>query len=153
MEPRNGILNAKVVVAFSAGLLAGLLSIALPFLLRDRQAALFFGLFVGDVFGVVFVVYLCVYQGVRSLRKAIGFVLTSTFSYVLAFYVTFFSAMLLGPHGSTQANATSLGNEPISVFFIGGTAGALPVLFAVLLFFSRLKVGCLASLKRHYCGQ
>ena len=136
MDMRNGDSKTKIVIAFSAGLLAGLLSIAMPFLLRDRQAALFFGLFVGDVFGVVFFVYFWVCQSVRSLQKAIGFILTSTFSYVLAFYVTSFSAMFLGLHGSTQANATGVGSELIGAFFIGGTVGAFPVLFVALLFFS-----------------
>jgi MFS family permease len=132
-----GRFSRNVALAFCAGLLAGVLTIVLPFALSNTRASLFFGsLFVGDIFGLVLSIYFWVFLRVRSIGKIVGFIITSTFSYIVAFYVTFFSAEYLPHAAQVQDSASIMANVPLAAPFIGGFVGALSVLLATLVLFS-----------------
>lgn len=131
-----GILSRNVALAFCAGLLAGVLTIVLPLALSNTHANLFFGLFVGDIFGLVFSIYFWIFWRLRSIGKTAGFIITSTFSYIVAFYVTFFSAEYLPHAAQVRDSAGIMANVPLAAPFIGGFVGAFSVLVSALVLFS-----------------
>jgi hypothetical protein len=119
-----------------AGLLAGVLTIVLP-LLTLRVDDLFylntaFGVFIGNIFGLVISVYAWVVLRQRSVMRAVGFVLSCTAAYVLAF----FSTLFLGAGHLSQRGGGAVADSPAWVFFVGGAIGAVVVLVAALLLYS-----------------
>ncbi len=121
-------------VAIPFGLIAGLVAGFLTILIHNWMF-----LFVGDIFGAVFALYFWVFYGRRSIAKALGLVLASTVAYIAAFFTTMGVSMQLGPNpirDSTLGEAGRAPGPPLA-FFVGGTVGALLVLVAVELLFSR----------------
>jgi hypothetical protein len=87
---------ATIGILSLLGLLSALLSILIPALLTAPRSPLFvgssLGIFAGDIFGALIAVYFLTYAGIRSITKAIGLVVASTFAYFVAWY----SGALLG---------------------------------------------------------
>ena len=108
-----------------AGFLSGLLTIALPF--PDR----FSSYCIGALFGVVIAACLWWSQGLRSVWKAIAFVIASMVAYqvgVDATVATPSDLRILGVHLFAEPGKTAA-----HIFFSGGLVGAF-VIFAAALF-------------------
>ena len=119
-----------------AGFIAGVLTLVVPKSI-DRLGipiGALTGIFIGDIFGVVIAVYLCVVLRKRSVWTSVGFIFASTFAYIVAMFTTIFSAEVFGFSQVNQGG--SLESAPILAFAIGGAVGAFLVLFAALTFFS-----------------
>ena len=95
---------ATIGILSLLGLLSALLSILIPALLIALRSPLFvgnsLGIFAGDIFGALIAVYLLTYAGIRSVTKAIGLVVASTFAYFVAWYS--------GASVAAQSGASSL---------------------------------------------
>jgi MFS family permease len=120
-----------------AGFIAGILTLAIPSLI-DRLGipiGALTGIFIGDIFGAVNSLYLCVVLRKRSVWGSLGLILGSTVAYIVAMFTTFFAAGSVGFSQADQEGST-LGSAPILAFAIGGAVGAFLVLFAALTFFS-----------------
>jgi hypothetical protein len=120
-----------------AGFIAGMLTLVVPSSI-DRLGipiGALTGMFIGDIFGVVISIYLCVVLRKVSVWGSLGFIVGSTVAYIAAMYTTIFSAEAIGFSHADQWGS-SLGSAPIFAFAIGGAVGAFLVLFAALTFFS-----------------
>src|SRR5579863_6915311 len=134
-----------------AGLIAGILTLVVPSSI-DRLGipiGALTGMFIGDIFGVVISIYLCVVLRKVSVWGSLGFIVGSTVAYIAAMYTTIFSAEAIGFSHADQGGST-LGSAPILALAIGGAVGGFLVLFAALAFFSdhrKLSRIILSSLK------
>ena len=120
-----------------AGFIAGILTLAVPSLI-DRLGipiGALTGISIGDIFGAVISVYLCVALRKRSVWSSLGLIFGSTVAHIVAIYTTIFSAGAIGFSQVNQGGST-LESAPILAFAIGGAVGAFLVLFAALTFFS-----------------
>jgi len=116
--------RATVILPF-AGLLSGLLAISLPF--PDRVSSYC----IGALFGVMTMACLWLSPGLRSVWKAIAFIIASVVAYEVAVDATvatpssfrIFGFHLVAEQGKTAAH----------IFFTGGLVGAF-VVFASALF-------------------
>lgn len=120
-----------------AGLIAGILSLVVPSFI-DRLGipiGALTGIFIGDMFGAVISVYLCVVLRKRSVWGSLGLTFGSTVAYIAAMFTTIFSAEAIGFSQVNQGSST-LESAPMLAFAIGGAVGAFLVLFAALTFFS-----------------
>lgn len=124
------------------GLAAAFLSIAVPALLTARGSPIFVGSSLGigpwDIFGAVISVYFWAYAGLRSVSKAIGLVVASTFAYFVAWLSGIFAGMFLSSAMGFQMNTESaeLGAGMVAPLLIAGAIGAFLVIVAVLRLYS-----------------
>jgi len=133
---------ATIGILSLLGLVAALVSILVPALLTAPRSPLFvggsLGIFPGDIFGVMISVYFWAYAGIRSVTKAIGLVVASTFAYFVAMY----SGVILGMFLSAAMGYTydtesaELGPAMVAPLLIAGVLGAFLVLIAVLRLYS-----------------
>lgn len=120
------------------GLLAGILSVLLPTLLTERHSPIFvgsrLGVFPGDVFGAALSIYFLVFAGIRSVWKAVGLIIASTFAYFVAFCSGFFLGMVVSEILGLTMNAgdPELSAGMVPPLLIAGTVGAFLLLMSVL---------------------
>jgi hypothetical protein len=133
--------GTAVSTAFLAGLIAGILTIALDSL-SARQAfpiyvaVPFREVFIGGIFGVVVALYCWLVRGAKSGSRTIGFIIGSIIAYDAAWWTTFCSAEFLGISRKLPDYSGTIAEMPISPFVLGGMVGAFIVLLSAMLFFS-----------------
>jgi hypothetical protein len=130
---------ATIAVLSCVGVLAAILSILLPSLLMGRTSPIFvgsaLGIFPGDVFGAVLAMYFAVFAGIRSITKAIGLIIASTFAYGVAYFGgTFLGMFVAGTlHFSIDpGNSGDLTAGMVAPIGIAGVIGAFVLVTAVL---------------------
>ena len=139
---RRGYLKLVLPIAgLIFGTLAAILTIVVPSYV-ERWGIPFFGAlfdptFIGNIFGAVMAVFVCIFLRPRSFWRALSVVVASTFAYLVAWYITIFSSMYGGLMRVHEQTAGDLENTSVLAFVIGGTVGAFALLLPVLLLFSK----------------
>lgn len=135
---------ATIAILALLGLVSALLSIFVPALLTAPRSPLFvgssLGVFPGDVFGAVIAVYFLTYAGVRSVAKAIGLVVASTFAYFVAWlsgmFLGMFASGAMGIQSNWDTDSAELRPDMVAPVLVAGVLGAFLVLTAVLRLYS-----------------
>ena len=135
---------ATIAILALLGLLSALLSILVPALLTEPRSPFFvgssLGVFPGDVFGAVIAVYFLTFAGVRSVAKAIGLVVASTFAYFVAWlsgvFLGMFASGAMGIQSNWNTDSAELLPDMVAPVLIAGVLGAFLVLTAVLRLYS-----------------
>jgi len=136
--------TATIGILSLLGLLSALLSILLPALLTAPRSPLFVGsslvFFPGDIFGAMIAVYFLTYAGIRSVTKAIGLVVASSFAYFSSFFsgaiLGMFASGAMGLHSNWDTDSAELRADMVAPLLIAGVLGAFLVLAAVLRLYS-----------------
>jgi hypothetical protein len=135
---------ATIGILSLLGLLSALLSIVVPALLTAPRSPLFvgssLGIFAGDIFGALIAVYFLTYAGIRSVTKAIGLVVASSFAYFVAMFsgtiLGMFASAAMGLHSNWDTDSAELRADMVAPLLIAGVLGAFLVLAAALRLYS-----------------
>lgn len=133
---------ATIGILSVLGLVSALLSTLIPALLTARGSPIFVGSSLGlgpwDIFGAMISVYFWAFAGIRSVTKAIGLVLASTFAYFAAMILGMFLGMFLSSALGFQLSTESaeLGAGMVAPLLIAGAVGAFLVIVAILRLYS-----------------
>jgi len=136
--------GATIGILSLLGLAAALLSIVIPALLTAPRSPLFvggsLGLFPGDIFGAVISVYFWAFAGIRSIAKAIGLVVASTFAYFVATFsgtiLGVFASAAMGLHSNWDTDSAQLRADMVAPLLVAGVLGSFLILAAVLRLYS-----------------
>jgi hypothetical protein len=134
--------TATIAILSFLGLAAAFVSTLVPPLLTARGSPMFVGSSLGlgpwDIFGAMISVYFWAFAGIRSVTKAIGLVVASTFAYFVAYFSGVFAGMFLSSAMGSQINTESaeLGVGMVAPLLIAGVIGAFLVTVAVLRLYS-----------------